>query len=136
MDCIASHVAGVENAVATMGTGLGAEKLLKAAQYADNIKIVLDGDRAGLSAMDKSILPSVLQVKDNQPLVYSPDRKISFVNLPNGLDPDEHINKYGADDYKDKLKKAVPVEDYAIIATYRSVFLLNKNYEPLSETEH
>lgn len=135
MDCIASHVAGVENAVATMGTGLGAEKLLKAAQYADNIKIVLDGDRAGLSAMDKSILPSVLQVKDNQPLVYSPDRKISFVNLPNGLDPDEHINKYGADDYKDKLKKAVPVEDYAIIATYRSVFLLNKNYEPLSETE-
>ena len=34
MDCIASHVAGVENAVATMGTGLGAEKLLKAAQYA------------------------------------------------------------------------------------------------------
>ena len=135
MDCIANHVAGVENAVATMGTGLGVEKLLKAAQYADNIKIVLDGDRAGLNAMDKSILPSILQVKDDQPLIYSPDRKISFVNLPNGLDPDEYINQYGADNYKERLAKAVPVEDYAIIATYRSVFLFNKNYEPLPENE-
>ena len=136
MDCIASHVAGVENAVATMGTGLGVEKLLKAAQYADSIKIVLDGDRAGLKAMDESVLPSVLKQKvEGLPIVYSPDKQISFVNLPYGLDPDECINQFGSDDYKKRLENSIPVEDYAIIATYRAVFLVNKNYEPLPANE-
>lgn len=135
MDCISNHIAGIENAVATMGTALPAEKLHKALQYADNVKIVLDGDRAGLKAMDQTILNNVFRKQENQSLVYSPNQRISFVNLPSGLDPDEHINQYGVDDYKKRLEQAIPAEDYAIVGTYRSVFLVTKNHEPLSIEE-
>lgn len=135
MDCIANHIAGVENAVATMGTALSAEKLHKALSYADNIKIVLDGDRAGLKAMDCTILNNIFRVKEGVPLVYSPDKSISFVNLPSGLDPDEHINQFGVEDYKKRLAHSIPAEDYALIGTYRSVFLMTKNHEPLPQDE-
>ncbi len=88
MDVIAAYKAGVTNSVATMGTALtktNAENLLSLTK---NIVLCFDGDKAGIDAME------------NGTLVFSKLNTIpQACVLPDNLDPDDFVNKYG----KEKL---------------------------------
>ncbi|MFW6008802.1 MAG: toprim domain-containing protein [archaeon] len=100
MDVIAQHQAGIDYAVATLGTALTHNhyKILK--NKCDNLTAIFDGDTAGVKAAEKAIT----QIG-----------KFNILILPKEMDPDDYINKYGIDDYLDFLnKKTVSFTDYLI----------------------
>lgn len=86
MDVISVTKAGIKNAIATMGTAMTKEHLNIITRVTKNIVLFFDGDEAGLKALRRSTeLLSQLKIVPNA------------VILPDGLDPDDYIKKYGVD---------------------------------------
>lgn len=99
MDVIAAKKAGINNCVATMGTALTTEHVNMLLSLTKNIILCFDGDSAGIKAMKRSAF--MLSKYNNMP---------NSVVLPDGLDPDEYLKKYGSDklvNYLDVNKKNV-----------------------------
>lgn len=86
MDVIAAAKAGVDNAVATMGTALTMQHVKALQQVAKRIILCFDGDAAGIEATYKAA-----QVLNNANIIpYA-------VAIPDGMDPDEYQTKHGSD---------------------------------------
>ena len=85
-DVIALHVAGITNAVASLGTAFTHYQVKQLLRYTPSKQIILnfDGDQAGITATERAIS----EVKD---LVYSGQVQLRILNLPNGKDADEFI---------------------------------------------
>lgn len=94
MDVIAAFSAGVQNGVASMGTSLTVEQVQKISRLADQVLIAYDGDSAGQAATKRAI-ELISQV--------APALKIKIINLPDGLDPDEYLRKFGAQEFTNAL---------------------------------
>lgn len=82
MDCIACHAAGVENAVATLGTSYGYDKMQETLRYANTITMVLDGDTAGRNAAMKAAMKFISDCSTREEVlneygkpVYDADKK-------------------------------------------------------------
>jgi len=88
-DVIALHQAGFSEAVASLGTSVTEHHLHKLWRAGDEIILCLDGDNAGVKASIRAINLAL-------PLINS-EKKLSFIRLPSGLDPDDAVNKNGAD---------------------------------------
>ncbi|WP_341794645.1 MULTISPECIES: DNA primase [unclassified Rickettsia] len=88
-DVISLHQAGFSEAVASLGTSVTENHLHKLWRAGDEIILCLDGDNAGIKA-------SVRTINLALPLINS-EKKISFIRLLSGLDPDDAVNKNGAD---------------------------------------
>lgn len=86
MDVISLHQAGIDNAVASLGTALTHQqaKLLK--RFAPGVYYAYDGDSAGQKAMLRGI--DILESNDVEPRV---------IRIPDGKDPDEFVRAYGAE---------------------------------------
>ncbi len=82
MDVIAAHQAGTTNAVATCGTALTPQQLKLIQRYTKNIIFCFDGDGAGKEATFRAI-----------ELAQSSDVNLSVIQVPEGKDPDECIQK-------------------------------------------
>lgn len=85
MDVIAIHAAGLENAVATLGTALTPEQTRLLAKYAAEVVIAYDSDAAGVKAglRAKSLFSQI-------------DMSVKIIKLSEAKDPDEYIKKFGA----------------------------------------
>ena len=92
MDVIRASTVGINNCVATMGTAFTKQHAQLLKKTSNSIILMFDGDEAGEEATEKAI--EVLKEVDITPKV---------VRLPEGLDPDEYILKYGGEDFKQKL---------------------------------
>lgn len=79
-DVIALHQAGIENAVASMGTALTEQQLREAARFSKNIMLAFDADAAGQQAM--------LRVQE---IVTRLKLSARVVKMPEGLDPAEMV---------------------------------------------
>jgi DNA primase len=88
MDVISMHEAGFTNTLASLGTAINEKHLLKLWKYTDEIILCLDGDAAGVKATKRTIELAL-------PLIDS-NKKVSFLSLPAGGDPDDILKKYGA----------------------------------------
>ncbi len=98
MDVIAVNQAGVQNAVATLGTALTNEQALLMKRYADEVVICYDSDEAGQKATARAI-----------PILRNAGLLVRVLNIPNGKDPDEFIRSKGADGaaaFKSALEKS------------------------------
>lgn len=95
MDAISLYAAGITNVVAILGTAFTPEhaKLLK--RYTVNVKVLLDGDEAGISGAERS-LPILLEAG------LMPK---GFV-LPDKMDPDDYVRANGAEQLKSEIEKA------------------------------
>ena len=95
-DVIAAHQAGIETAVAVLGTALTAEhvKLLK--RFTRKVVLVLDGDAAGMKRAD--------EVLD---LFVAGDVDLRVMTLPDGEDPADFIQTRGAEAFE-KLAGEAP----------------------------
>lgn len=95
MDTISVYKAGVKNVVASMGTSLTVQqaKLLK--RYSDRVTICYDGDSAGQKGAIRG-----LEILKNEGL------DVKIASIPNGDDPDDVINKYGVERFKEIIKSA------------------------------
>ena len=92
MDVIAAYRAGVENAVASMGTALTPEHVQHLRKYCKKIILTYDGDRAGQAATAKA-------------LEELRDMSVEIVSFPDNMDPDEFIAKKSAEELRQFLTK-------------------------------
>ncbi len=89
MDVIAMWQAGFENVVASQGTAFTEEQARLLSRYASRIILSQDGDEAGQRAIRKSI-----------PVLRAVINDVRVLNIPENLDPDEYIKKYGPERMK------------------------------------
>ena len=91
MDVIAAWQAGLQNGVASMGTSLTNEQIRSLERVAKELVICYDGDNAGLEATNRAI----------KLLDEHSQFQLSIMNIPEKLDPDEYLRKYGADSFRE-----------------------------------
>lgn len=87
-DVISLHQAGIENVVASSGTSLTVEQIRLIKRFTPNVKIIYDGDAAGIKA--------ALRGMD---LVLEEDLNVKIVLLPDKEDPDSFVQKVGAENF-------------------------------------
>lgn len=93
MDVIAAHRAGLDNAVASMGTALTREQVQHLSKFCHKVVITYDGDKAGQAATAKAL-------EELQNL------QVEIVSLPDNMDPDEFIAKYSEEALTQILTKS------------------------------
>ena len=103
MDTISLYQAGFKNVVASMGTSLTQEQARLIKRYADTVLISYDGDGAGQKANMRG-----LEILKDEGL------NVKVVPLPEGLDPDDVIKRYGREGYQRCLDSAMPFIDYKL----------------------
>ena len=108
MDAISMYQAGFQNVVASMGTSLTKEQARLCKRYSDNVFISYDGDFAGQKANLRGL-----------DILKEEGLRVRVVPMPEGLDPDDVVKKFGADGYRDCLEKAMPLIDFRILAAQR-----------------
>ena len=96
MDVIGLYKNGIENVVANLGTALTEKQILTLNQFFNHIVICFDGDKSGHAA--------ALRAAENSITNLMPDKKISFLFLPEGEDPDTFVNKYGKNKFDEFTK--------------------------------
>ena len=101
MDVIAAYRAGIENAVASMGTALSKEHVDHLKHFTKKIVLSYDGDKAGQAATAKA-------------LEELKDFSVEVVRVPDSMDPDEYLQKNSAEDLAYLLTKTriSPIEFY------------------------
>ena len=91
MDVIGLSKNDIENVVANLGTSLTAKQILILNQFFDHIIICFDGDDSGYKA--------ALRAAENSIVELQPEKKISFLFLPDNHDPDSFANQHGKDSF-------------------------------------
>lgn len=103
LDVISLNQAGFQNAVASCGTALTPEQARLISNYADNVVICYDADGAGQTATARAI-----KILDETGL------KTTIIKMNGAKDPDEYINKFGADHFRHLLKKSDGAIDFEL----------------------
>lgn len=103
MDVIAMYQAGFKGAVASMGTSLTEQQAKWLSRLSDTVYICYDGDAAGQKATVRG-----LDILDRAGL------EVRVMTVPEKLDPDEYIKKYGAEAFDKLIDDAMPLPDYKL----------------------
>ena len=96
MDVISVFAAGIKNVVAPLGTAFSEAHLKLLWKFCDAPVICLDGDQAGINAMQRI---ANLALPD-----LEPNKTLNFVILPENMDPDDILKKI--------FKKQIPLSRY------------------------
>lgn len=91
-DVISLHQAGIENVVASSGTSLTIEQIRLIKRYTPNVKILFDGDNAGIKAALRGV-----------DMLLEQDLNIRVVILPEGEDPDSYLKKVGSTAFQEYI---------------------------------
>lgn len=103
MDVIALHQAGVENAVAPLGTALTENQLELLWRMTPVPVLCFDGDGAGIRAAHRAADLALPHLK--------PGRSVNFVLLPDGKDPDDMVRHEGREPFDRLLAQARPLSE-------------------------
>lgn len=102
-DAIALHAAGINYAVASMGTALTDSQVRLGLRYTNSnaLSLNFDNDKAGKTATQRAI--------DNVgALAYKGEVNLSIVALPDCKDVDEYLRSHGVEKYQQLLDNATP----------------------------
>lgn len=105
MDAIALQKSGFTNAVASLGTALTESQARLIKKYTDNVIIGYDQDGAGQDATLRGMDILVSQKLNVKVLILDKD---------DVKDPDEYINKYGAERYKKCIENAISLVEFKV----------------------
>lgn len=94
MDVVSAWQAGVNNGVASMGTSITEDQMKKLDRFTNQIVLAFDGDKAGSEAIKRS----------GDFLNEKTPFNLEIISFPSGLDPDDYIQKHGADEFKQFIK--------------------------------
>lgn len=100
-DTLIAQQCGFGNAVAVLGTALGAGHIKILRRFADQILLVLDGDEAGRRRADKILELFVAEQVDLQ-----------ILTLPNDLDPADFLLERGAEAFRELLSGAIDAVEH------------------------
>ncbi|MGO0060536.1 DNA primase [Brevibacillus fluminis] len=104
MDVISTWQAGIKNGIATLGTAFTEQHARVIRRNAEQVILCYDGDSAGQEATAKAL--EILQ---------QAGCTVRIAPLPQGIDPDDFIKKYGADAFSQKvILQAMPVTQFRL----------------------
>lgn len=83
-DVISAAEAGVDNGIATMGTSLTEEHIQILKRNCSEVLLCFDSDKAGIEAANRAAN-----------MLFQEGMAVKVAYMPDGLDPDEYIKKYG-----------------------------------------
>ena len=92
VDVIAAWGAGIKNGVATLGTALTEEQAKIIRRNAETVIICYDSDNAGTQAAFKA-----------STLLEAAGCSVRVAVLPDGMDPDDFIQKFGIERFKNEI---------------------------------
>lgn len=102
-DALAMWAAGIKNIVATLGTALTKDHLDLLRRYTDELVIIFDPDEAGRHAVERSLK-----------LFLAEKISARIVILPDNLDPDEYVRKFGREAMLDQISGSQSLIDFFI----------------------
>ena len=112
MDVVGLSKAGIYNSVANLGTALTTKQILILNQFFDHIIICFDGDNSGYKA--------ALRAAENSIVELQPEKKISFLFLPEKEDPDSFANKNGKEKFLEYSKNNnMPIHNFIFEHYYK-----------------
>jgi len=117
MDVIRASTIGINNCVATMGTAFTKEHINLLKKLTDKIILCFDGDNAGEEATISSL--KLLEASNITPRI---------IRLPENLDPDEYILKYGKKNFELQIEKSITSIDFKM-----NLLKNNKNLTDLTD---
>jgi DNA primase len=103
MDVIALHQAGIENAVAPLGTALTENQLELLWKLTQQPVLCFDGDGAGIRAANRAVDLALPHLK--------PGRSVRFALLPDGKDPDDLVRDEGRGPFDKVMAAARSLSD-------------------------
>jgi DNA primase len=106
MDAVRLHQAGIDYAVATLGTATTAEHLRRLFRLVPAIVFAFDGDRAGRQAAWRALQQALPEAREG--------REIRFLFLPDGQDPDSLVGQEGREAFEARLAGALPLSEYLV----------------------
>ena len=109
-DVLSLHEAGIEEAVAPMGTALTGEQVKLLSRAAKRIIVVFDGDAAGARAAEKAIPVAV----EAGLFFAEADADGRVAQMPAGVDPDDFVRAQGAGAFRALVDGARPMLDHLI----------------------
>ena len=108
MDVARLHQAGVNYAVATLGTATTPEHLRRIFKLVNEVVFCFDGDKAGRAAAWRALGNALPEARDG--------RQIRFLFLPEGHDPDSLVGEEGREAFEKRLDGALPLSEYLATA--------------------
>lgn len=106
MDVVALAQAGIDYAVATLGTATTPVHVQKLMRQSDEVVFCFDGDAAGRRAAWRALENSLAQLADG--------KQLRFLFLPDGEDPDTYVRKHGKAAFEALLARSDPLSRFLI----------------------
>ena len=103
IDVITLHQYGFDNAIASLGTSLTEEHAALLSRYTEQVVLTYDGDEAGQRAAKRAI-----------PMLEKVGIKVRVLNMKDAKDPDEFLQKFGADKFKILLDDSANRVEYQL----------------------
>lgn len=110
-DVIALHEAGITNAVATLGTALGARHVKLLGRFAKRIVYLFDGDEAGMRAADRA---AEFLDFSSTPEAGNARLDVLVAIIPEGKDPADYVAAQGAAEMRAVIEGAQPLLRFVI----------------------
>lgn len=107
-DVILPYQYGVRGLLATLGTALTKDHVSLLRRYVRRVTLVFDPDEAGARASKRGL-----------DMLIGEDLDIGVCRLPEGLDPDDYVLKYGREALERELRRAQDVFDFMVEALSR-----------------
>jgi DNA primase len=106
MDVVRLHQAGVDYALATLGTATTPEHFRRIFRLVPAVVFAFDGDRAGRAAAWRALQQALPEAREG--------REIRFLFLPEGHDPDTLVAAEGREAFEERLQGALPLSEYLV----------------------
>jgi DNA primase len=106
LDVIQLAQAGFEETVAALGTAVTTHHVSELLRLAEQVIFAFDGDAAGRKAARRALEAALPALVDT--------RRIDFVLLPEGEDPDSLVKAHGAEAFAMELARALPLSRWFV----------------------
>src|SRR3974390_3083487 len=106
MDAVSLHQAGIDYALATLGTATTPEHFRRIFRLVPTVVFAFDGDRAGRGAAWRALQQALPEAREG--------REIRFLFLPEGHDPDSVVGAEGAAAFEQRTQTALPLSEYLV----------------------
>ena len=105
IDVVTLHQFGFDNAVASLGTSLTEDQVTLLTRYTEEVILTYDGDEAGQRAARRAI-----------PMLEKAGIKVKVLQVKDAKDPDEFLQKFGADKFRLLLEDCANRVEYQLNA--------------------
>lgn len=109
MDVISLHQAGIDTAIASLGTALTQQQVWVLKKYAEEVILAYDADAAGQNAILRGI-----------ELLESADVPVRVLQIPDGKDPDEYVRTHGAEKFQYLMDQALSLLSFRLLLKQRA----------------